>query len=124
MKMLHIEVRKKIVAARKRGLSVAEICRAYSVGRTAVYSLLQQERETGDIAPRTHLCGRKAALDEKALETLKELLDGQPDITLAEIKEKMGLSISLVAIHNAISKKLQYQYKKRHYTPASKTVQM
>lgn len=110
--MLHIEVRKKIIEARRNGQKIKEICNAYNVGATAVFKLLKQERETGDIRPRTHLRGRKPALDEKGLERLKELLDTRKDITLAEIKEEMGLSISLAALSKIIRNKLEYQYKK------------
>lgn len=124
IEMLHIEVRKKIVEARKNGLTIEEICKAYHIGKTAVFKLLKQERETGDITPKTHLRGRKPVLGAAAILKLKELIDAQPDITLAEIKVKMELSISLVAIHNTIHKKLGYQYKKRQYTPASVNAQM
>ena len=34
--MLHIEVRKKTVEARKNGLKIREICKAYRIGKTAV----------------------------------------------------------------------------------------
>lgn len=122
--MLHIEVRKKIVEARKQGLKIAEICRAYHVGKSAVFALLKQERDTGDITPKTHLRGRKPGMGAAEILKLKELIDCRPDITLAEIKEEMGLSISLVALHNTIHKKLNYQYKKRQYTPASVNARM
>lgn len=122
--MLHIEVRKKIVEARKQGLKIAKICRAYHVGKSAVFSLLKQERDTGDITPKTHLRGRKPGMGAAEILKLKELIDGRPDITLAEIKEEMGLFISLVALHNTIHKKLNYQYKKRQYTPASVNARM
>lgn len=118
--MIHAEVRKKIVEARKNGLKIGEICRAYGVGKTAVFRLLKQERETGDISPRTHLRGRKPAMDENGLQQLRELLDSQPDITLEEIKEKMGLSISISAISKIIRHKLHYTLKKRRYMPANR----
>lgn len=89
--MLHIEVRKKIVEARKQGLKIAEICMAYHVGKSAVFSLLKQERDTGDITPKTHLRGRKPGMCAAEILKLKELIDGRPDITLSEIKEEMGL---------------------------------
>lgn len=122
--MIHIEVRKKIVEARKNGLTIREICKAYHVGKTAVFRLLKQERETGDITTKTHLCGRKPEMDAAAIKKLRELIDTRPDMTLEEIKAKMGLSISVVAIHNTIHKKLNYQYKKRQYTPVSVSARM
>lgn len=122
--MLHIEVRKKIVEARENGLTIAEISRAYHVGQNAIFRLLRQARETGDICPKTHLRGRKPALDEAALLEMKALIDSCPDITLAEIKEKLKLSISVVSIHNAIHKKLGYEFKKRHYTRVNGSARM
>lgn len=111
--MIHIEVRKKIVEARKKGLKIKEICHAYGVGKTAVFRLLKQERETGDITPKTHLRGRKPALDETQLQQLRELLDSRPDITLEEIREEMGLDISISALSRIIRNKLHYNYKKK-----------
>lgn len=122
--MLHIEVRKKIMEARERGLTIAEISRAYHVGENAIFRLLRQARETGDIRPKTHLRGRKPAMDEATLLEIKALIDSYPDITLAEIKEKLKLPVSVVSIHNAIHKKLGYEYKKRHYTRVNGNAQM
>jgi len=122
--MLHIEVRKKIISARKKGLKINEICNAYSVGKTAVFALLKQERETGEITPKTYLRGRKPALDDYGLEKLRRLLDTRKDITLREIKEELGLSISIVAISKIIRNKLGYRYKKRQYMPVSEIALM
>lgn len=122
--MLHIEVRKKIIEARRNGLQIKEICNAYNVGASAVFRLLRQERETGDITPKTHLRGRKPSLDEQGMTRLRELLDTRKDITLAEIKEELGLSISLAAISKIIRNKLGYRYKKRQYTPVNENDRM
>jgi transposase len=93
-KMIHMEVRKKIVAARKKGLKITEINRAYNVSETAVLRLLKRERETGDITPRTHLRGRKPTLDAAGKEKMRALILNRPDITLGEIKEEMKLEIA------------------------------
>jgi transposase len=117
--MIKIEIREAIVAARKRGLTVSAICMAYGVKANAVFKLLRIERETGDITPRTHTRGRKSALSVEQLDQMRALIIERNDITLSEIKERMGLGISLSALHRIIRGKLGFTYKKRAYTQAS-----
>ena len=122
--MLHVEVRKKIVAARKKGIKVKDICAANSVGKTAVYNLLKQERETGDVEPKTHLRGRKPTLQEDDLEAIEDQIQAQKDITAAEIKENLNLPLCKSSICKIIRNKLGYRYKKRQYMPLSGNDQM
>ena len=122
--MLHIEVRKKIVAARENGLSVKEICRAYSVGKTAVYRLLKKNRDTGDITPQTHLRGCKPRLNDAQMQAIKELIDTRKDITIPELREELALPLCDTAIGNIIRNKLGYRYKKRQYMPVNESAPM
>jgi len=121
--MINIEIRRLIVIARKDGMQIKEIERAFQVKKTAIYNLLRLERETGDVAPRTHNCGRRPVLDQDGLKHLENLLLEQPDITLEEIKGKMDLPIGITAISTIITGKLHYRYKKRQYMPANATAQ-
>ncbi|NLJ30632.1 MAG: hypothetical protein GX424_03355 [Clostridiales bacterium] len=123
-KMISIEVRKLIVAARKNGMKIQEILRTFQVKKTAVYNLFQLVRETGSVEPRPHAYGRKPTLNSDGLKRMEDLIDAQPDITFQEIKDKMDLQISIPAISKIISGKLHYRYKKRRYMPASVTVRM
>jgi transposase len=119
MKMLHLEVRKKIIEASKNGIEVKNICAAYGAGKSAVYDLLQQERETGDITPKTHMRGRKPSLSREDLATMEKLLIKEKDITAAEIRERMGLSLCESSVSKIIRNKLGYRYKKRQYMPVN-----
>jgi transposase len=119
--MISIEVRKLIVAARKDGMQIKEIERAYHVKKSSIYNFLDLVQETGDVIPRTCNCGRKPTLDEDGLKRLENLLQGQPDITLEEIKEKLDLPIGITAISTIITQKLHYRFKKRRYMPANVT---
>ena len=121
--MLHIEVRKRILEARKNGVSVKEICAAYATGKTSVYDLLKLERETGDITPKTYLRGRKPMWTGEDLAAVEKQLKEQKDITVAELKEKLGLSLSESTIRIMIHEKLGYRFKKRQYMPASESDQ-
>lgn len=69
-------------------------------------------RETGKVTPNTKLCGRKSTTDAVALEQMKKLIETKPDITLEEIKEEMGLKISLSAMSQKVRNKLGYKMKK------------
>jgi transposase len=117
--MLHLEVRKKIIEANQKGIPVKAICAAYSIGKTAVYDLLKQERETGDITPKTHMRGRKPSLHEDDYAAIENLLIQQKDITVLEIKERLNLSLSESSVSKIIRNKLGYRYKKRQYMPVS-----
>lgn len=117
--MLHLEVRKKIIEARKNAVTVREICKAYTVKKTAVYNLLKQERETGDITPRTHNRGRKPTLIEDDLSRIENLLTERKDITVAEVKELLNLPLCESSICKIIRNKLGYRFKKRQYMPAN-----
>ena len=119
--MIHMEVRKKIITARKNGLKIAEISRAYNVSETAVLRLLKRERETGDITPKTYLRGRKPTLDATGKETMRALILSKPDITLEEIKEEMKLEIGITAISAIVRNKLGFRFKKRRYTHQSES---
>lgn len=121
--MIHNEVRKKIVEAKRNGVTVKEICRVNNVGKSAVYDLLKQAQETGIIDPQTHLRGRKPTLDENGLAEIKAKIEEQCDITAAEIKDALGLSLCESSICKIIKHKLGYRYKKRRYTPVNESAQ-
>jgi transposase len=117
--MIHVEVRKKIVEAKKKGITVKDICASYSVGKSTVYDLLKRERETVDITPQTHLRGRKPSYSKADLAAMENLLMQQKDITAAEIKERLNLSLCESSVCKIIRNKLGYRYKKRQYMPVS-----
>jgi transposase len=86
--MVSREKRELISHARKRGMSVREMPEVYEVPQRTIRRLLQRERETGDMEPATENRGRPPAVDASGLEHMKALIEGRPDISLAEIKEK------------------------------------
>jgi len=102
----------------KRGTQ-EEGARMFGVGRQCLSELLRQRRQAGSIAPR-HGGGRKAAYAGRKLEQLHRLIQQQPDATLAELRERIGVPCSLVAVHNAL-KRLDLHFKKSRSMPANKT---
>ena len=69
----------------------------YEVPERTIRGLLKHEEETGSMEEKKK-SGRPPALEAGGLEQMKNIINEQNDITLEEIKEKMGLSISLAAI--------------------------
>lgn len=114
--MIHKEVRERIVAARKRGLSVKEIQYAYGYGKTSIYSLLKQERETGSIEPKLHTRGAKSRLSLEDHDRIRATINEKPDITLEELKQVLCLPLSISQLSRIVRGKLGYTYKKRWYT--------
>jgi transposase len=89
--------------ARKEG-SVRQIARRFVVSLSFVVRLLQLHRRTGSIDPKPPGGGHPAALGPDDLERLQELVRQQPDATLAELRQRLGVSCSLTTIWRALEK--------------------
>jgi transposase len=63
--------------------------------------LRQRRRETGEIAPRAQRYGPRRKL-EPHLHTLAALIEEQPDRTLAELRDAVGVPVSLPTIWRAV----------------------
>lgn len=113
MATLSTDLRERILAAYDRGDGTRlQIAERYDVSLGMVKKLLQQRRHTGDITPRHHRSGRPPMITDKHKRQLERLVDKQPDMTLNELREAIGLKCSLTAIYKALLK-LGLSYKKR-----------
>jgi transposase len=94
-----LDLRERVAAAVENAEgSFREIARRFRVSLSFVARLMQRRRQTGGLAPQPHGGGRAPALDEPARQRLRTLLRAQPDLTLAELRQRLGLSCSLVAL--------------------------
>jgi transposase len=99
------DLRQRIVETIQRGEgSVRQIASRFLVSVSFVVRLLHLHRTTGSVEPRTHGGGNPAVLGPEELEQLRELIRKQPDATLQECHDKLGLSCSLTTISRALSK--------------------
>jgi len=85
-----------------------------------VKKLLSQRERTGDLQVRYRYCGRKAKLLPEHGDKLKALVAKEPDLTLAQMKERLSLACTVPAIHWVLAK-LGLTYKKRLSMRPSKT---
>lgn len=122
--MIPMEIRKIIVADYDDGIKVESISLAVRVSTSAIYRLLKKRQKTGTIEPSYENSGRQSEVTADKLAKMEMLIAENPDITLAEIKETMHLSIQKSEISNILRNKLGLRYKKRWYMPANETGQM
>ena len=84
--------------------SVRQIACRFQVSTSFIVRLLRRRRETGAIEPKPHGGGQPPALDPGKLEELRELVRQQPDVTLEELRQRLGLDCSLAAICRTLKK--------------------
>lgn len=119
IKTLSLDLRERILASYDRGDGIREeIAHRYQVSLGMVKKLLAQRRRTGDIAPRHHRSGRKPVIVDSHRREMRTVLGKRPDMTLAELREALGLQCTLPAIHYVLEV-MGLTYKKRHCEPAN-----
>lgn len=103
MKTYSLALRQKLVNAVDDGIDTyREIAEQFGVDEPYIYKLLRQRRTLGHIAPLPHGGGTPLKLHEKALNTLTELVEQEPDLTLDELrlqlrtKTKIEVSVSTI----------------------------
>jgi transposase len=102
-----MDLRERVLADWDAGLPTKQVAEKYGVSGAWVRSLKQRRRETGCIKPRIG-GGRKRKIDR---DKLVELVQAQPDATLAELRERLGIQCSLSAIWMTLDK-LRITFKK------------
>jgi transposase len=103
MRPYSLDLRTRVLAAvEAHEGSWRVIARRFRVSLTFVAGLIQRQRHTGDVAPKPHGGGHPPALDEAARQRLRQLVQEQPDATLAELRQQLGLSCSLMAVWRAL----------------------
>ena len=112
--MLHNEARKLLVQAYEKTHDAQTVAKCFQVSTSTVYRLSGQMKKTGSVELQTSQRGRKPALTEEDLQGI-----AQPDITIDEIIEKQGLSVSNETVRKAVIR-LGYVYKKKSFYAAER----
>lgn len=103
MKTYPLEFRQKILECYYNvPLSQRQLAQRFQVSLSFVQKILKQYRETGEIKPKTHRCGRHFKLTQEQLISLSELIENNNDATLAELlelfREQTGIALSRATI--------------------------
>ena len=121
MAALSLDLRQRIINTCDRGEGTQEqIAQRFGVSYGMVKKLLQQRRKTGCIKPRHHLAGRKKLIVAEHRIAIRQHLKRKPDMTLAELRDALGLKCTLPAIHYVLVD-MGLTYKKRRSTRPNKT---
>src|SRR4051812_33246376 len=93
------DLRERIVAAVERGEhSIRQIGHIFSVSLSFVVRLLQRYRTTGSLQPSPHGGGPTPKFDAPTVARLLRLVRDQPDATLAEVRDRLGVCCHLSTI--------------------------
>ena len=118
---ISLDLRERILAAYDAGECTREdVARRFRVSLGMVKKLLQQRRQTGSIAHRHGLAGRKPRIVLGHQRQMRALLGEKPDLTLRELRQALELECSLQAIHVVLGK-MGLTYQKRPSARANKT---
>jgi transposase len=98
-----IDLRERVLADFDAGMGNDAVARKYRVSSRWVYKLRRQRTETGEIAPRRGKTGPKPKLAAH-VEQLAELVEQQPDATLNELRQRLGVPVSLTTLWTTLKK--------------------
>jgi transposase len=117
MKPTSIDLRKRIVAARLRdSQSMGQIAERFGIAKGTVQNIIERYRDAGTVAPKPTNAGRKAAFRGALLKRLERDVLDHPDATLAELRDRSGLAVSLVTVHHTL-RRMGFTLKKRACAP-------
>jgi len=120
MEAYSMDLRKRVIAACDNNEGTKSVAKRFGVSPAWVRRLKQHRRERGDIVPRTGGGSRGCKIDRGRLAAL---VKQQPDATLVELRDRLGISVTPWAISKAL-RELKLSYKKSRSTPPSRTGRM
>jgi transposase len=118
MEAYSMDLRERVIADCDAGLGTRATASKYKVSPAWVRRLKQHRRERGgDIAPRAGGGSRGRKIDRGRL---AELVAQQPDATLVELRDRLGVAVTPWAVCKAL-RELKLSYKKSRSAPPSGT---
>jgi transposase len=96
------DLRQRVLADRDAGMSTSHVASKYRVSPAWVRRLLQRRRETGETTPRVQRHG-PVPLAVTHGEQIRQAIKEQPDATLMELRQKLGLTIALSTLWCAVA---------------------
>jgi transposase len=119
MKPYSMDLRVRVLADLDAGLPPKDVAAKFSVSVAWVRRLRQRRRESGETAPRTPRRTR-LALAQSHGDQLRAAVHAQADATLAELRQRLGLTVALSTLWLALDA-LGLRFKKKSPAPPSRT---
>lgn len=119
------DLRRRVLQSWEEGKQTqAEIAQRFRVSVRYIGKIIHQKKQTGQAERIPHRAGRKPLLTPPIRQQLRDWLKHQPDLTLAELQEKLRqgehLHVSLFSIWTVLGK-MGLRLKKSRSTHRSKT---
>ena len=116
MKPYSLDLRQKVALTYEAGsISQRKLAKSFRVTVSFVQDLLKRKRELGTIAPKVRTEQTPTKLNAEQLDILRQLVEAQPDATLAEFQERLqqktGVLIGIATVDRMIRLKLKLTLK-------------
>lgn len=112
------DLRDRVLSCYDRGMSTQAIAEVFEVSPAWARRVKQRRRELGETTARPQGGARRIKID---LTRLSALVKEQPDATLKELRDRLGIVCAESAICMAL-RRLKLSFKKRRFTPPSRIV--
>jgi transposase len=113
MRPYSLDLRQRVAAAVDRHEGTWRgLATRFQVSLSFVARLVRHRRQTGTLTPKPHGGGRPPALRDADLERLGRLVQEQPDATLDELRQRLGVPCSRTALWRAL-RRLRLTRKKK-----------
>ena len=119
MKAISIDLRERIFAAYQAGESSGDVAERFAVSPAFVRRLAQRHRETGSLEPKGGRRGPRPRLEGRH-DDIRRLNRERPDLTPAEVRDRLGLAASALTVWRAL-RALGLTFKKSPSGPRSGT---
>ena len=101
MRPYSLDLRVRVFADYDAGRTFAQLARKYSVSAEWVRQIVRRRERTGEIAARRPVT-RRAPFRATHAAALRQAVADAPDLTLAALRDPLGVTVSLATLHNAL----------------------
>jgi transposase len=119
MRAYSMDLRERVFADCQAGMTTAAVAQKYTVSASWVRRLVQRQKATGSLAPRPPSPGRPVTLAPHDAR-VRELVRDDPDATLAELRQRLGVKVSIAALA-AYLRRIRLSFKKKPSGRPSRT---
>lgn len=121
MRTYSYDLRERVVRAADEGRGTRQqLADLFGVSTAWIRRLLQRRRQTGSFAARPHAGGPPPKMTPDRRDRLAVLVTDQPDATLAELRDRLGVAVHLTTIARALTR-LDLTVKKKSGRRPSRT---
>jgi transposase len=105
-----------VIAARDRGMKTKQVADLFNVSPAWVRRVIQRLREQGETSPRPRGGVTVVKID---MDRLRELVEAQPEATVRELHQRLGVDCSVSAVDMAL-RRMNLSFKKRRSMPPNR----